>query len=210
MANICRIKMTHGGFREGAGRKRRSKNSVPHTSRPEFDGEYQPLHITLRMAKGVWNLRSQRGFKRVAHALRAEQQRAELRITHYSVQGNHIHMIAETPDRPTLSRRMQGFSIRLAKAINRMMGRPRGRVLRERYHVAVLRSSRRVFNTIRYVLLNHVHHYRADAEPDRFSSETRGLTHDACVWMLTTGWKRYGPIRGAPDPAPPTARRDRA
>lgn len=148
------------------------------------------------MAKGVWNLRSQRGFRRVAHALGAEQKRGELRITHYSVQGNHIHMIAEASDRASLARRMQGFSIRLAKALNKMMRR-RGPVLRERYHARVMRSSRQVFNTIRYVLLNHAHHYGHETIADRFSSETRGLTHAPCVWMLTTGWKRYGPIRSA-------------
>lgn len=195
---------SHGGRRAGAGRKRRSAETVPHARRPAFEGARQPLHITLRVAREVWNLRSQRGFRSVERALRAERARGALRVVHYSVQGNHLHMIVETADRETLGRRMQAFSIRFAKAVNRMMGRRRGRVIAERYHLHVLRSSREVFNAVRYVLFNHVKHVRDRIEVDPFSSAPMFLATipgeaDVCTttprtWLLRDGWKRYGPI----------------
>lgn len=179
---ICRIKMgrqlelpirTHGGKRRGAGRKPRSGATVPHTARPALT-EKLPVHVTLRVTREVWNLRSQRAFAHVEHALNEERRRGALRIAHYSVQGNHLHLIAETDDRPTLSRRVQGLTIRLAKALNRMMRRPRGRVFAERYHLHVLRTPREVKNALRYVLLNHVKHSaqtgRVGMTMDPFSS----------------------------------------
>jgi len=147
----------HGGARRGAGRKKRSEETVPHAARPAVDGAH-PLHITIRIARGVWNLRSQRGFRAVRDALEQEKKRGALRIVEYSVQGNHLHVIAETADRRTLTRRMQGLGVRLARSVNDMMGRKRGRVIAERYHLHVLRTPREVRNAVRYVVLNHVKH----------------------------------------------------
>jgi putative transposase len=60
-------------------------------------------------------------------------------VAHFSVQGNHIHLIVEAHDNRALSEGVQGLLVRLAKGLNRMMGR-HGRVLSERYHAHVLRS----------------------------------------------------------------------
>lgn len=147
----------HGGKRAGAGRKKRSLETVPHTARPVVDGDH-PLHITIRVARGVWNLRSQRGHRAVKDALFQERRRGALRIVHYSVQGNHLHLVAEAEDRRTLTRRMQGFGARFARSVNQMMGRKRGQVIAERYHLHVLRTAREVRNAVRYVLLNHLKH----------------------------------------------------
>jgi len=206
----------HGGARAGAGRKKRSEETVPHTARPAVDGEH-PLHITIRIARGVWNLRSQRGFRAVRDALEQEKKRGQLRIVEYSVQGDHLHVIAETADRVTLTRRMQGFGVRFARSVNAMMGRKRGPVIAERYHLHVLRTPREVRNAIRYVLLNHVKHRMLTARDgivvDPFSSgpwfagwgENARRARwsvvtgppplsEARSWLLKTGWRRGGPI----------------
>lgn len=202
----------HGGARRGAGRPRRSHETVAHTVRPTIDGNHA-LHVTIRLARGVWNLRSQRGLRAVKDALIQEQRRGELRIVHYSVQGNHLHLIAEAADRETLTRRMQGFGARLARSVNAMMGRKRGRVIGERYHLHVLRTPRETRNAIRYVLLNHAKHsaqagregavvdpystgpwfahWPADVKRARWSAITGPPpVSEATCWLLTTGWKR--------------------
>jgi len=204
----------HGGKRAGAGRKRRSEETVPHAARPVVDGDH-PLHITVRVARGVWNLRSQRGLRAVKDALAQEAKRGALRIVHYSVQGNHLHLIAEAGSRVTLTRRMQGFGVRFARSVNAMMGRKRGRVAAERYHLHVLRSPREVRNAIRYVLLNHVKHSaqagRIGITVDPFSSgpwfaywpaNVQRVSWSALTgppplsapdsWLLRTGWRRAG------------------
>src|SRR5262245_29280026 len=116
-----------GGPRAGAGRKRKTRE-LPHRARERFAGRRTPVHVTVRLATGVWNLRSQRGYRCVERALAVERAVGALRIVHYAVLGNHLHLLAEAADAPTLGRRMRAFSVRLAKRINRMMGRPRGRV----------------------------------------------------------------------------------
>jgi len=206
----------HGGRRAGAGRKKRSHETVPHVARPLVDGDH-PLHITVRVARGVWNLRSQRGYRAVKDALAQEAKRGALRVVHFSVQGNHLHLIAEASDRVTLTRRMQGFGVRFARSVNAMMGRKRGRVSAERYHLHVLRSPREVRNAIRYVLLNHVKHSaqagRVGITVDPFSSgpwfphwpETvPRVTWSVSTgppplslptsWLLRSGWRRAGAI----------------
>lgn len=147
----------HGGKRTGAGRPRTSRQ-VSHRTRPWFDGAEQPVHITVRMAKGVWNLRSERGFRCVELTLEHERDVGELRVVHFSVQGNHIHLVAEADDPRVLSRSMQRFGIRLARRLNAMMGRRRGRVVGDRYFARALTSRRDGHRVIRYVLLNHLHH----------------------------------------------------
>lgn len=176
----------HGGARKGAGRKRRSDASVPHAARPSFDGTRHPLHVTLRVRRDVWHLRSQRAYRHVREALHVERQRGELRVVHYSVQGNHMHLIVEAEGKTALSHRVQGFAIRLARGLNRMMKRPRGRVFAERYHLHVLRTRSEVRNAVRYVLGNHVKHSAGAGKlgiaADPFSSIQPA--DDAATWLL--------------------------
>jgi REP element-mobilizing transposase RayT len=59
-----------------------------------------------------------------------------MRLIEFSVMGNHLHLIVESDD----SRAMQGRNIRIAKALNRMMG-PKGRVFADRFHSSLLTKS---------------------------------------------------------------------
>jgi len=40
------------------------------------------------------------------------------RLVHFSVQGNHIHLIVEAPDAVSLGRAMKGLEVRMARALN--------------------------------------------------------------------------------------------
>jgi REP element-mobilizing transposase RayT len=147
---------TWGGARLGAGRKPAGKRAgVPHRSREPF--ERLPVHVTFRMAQNVYNLRSQRSFNALKMAFRGAADRFGVRIVHFSVQGNHMHVIVEADDRPSLYRAMKGLSVRIARRMNTMMGR-KGRVLGDRYHTHVLRTKREVRNAVVYVRENHRKH----------------------------------------------------
>jgi hypothetical protein len=54
-------------------------------------------------------------------------------VVHYSIQSDHIHLIVEAESRERLIRGALGLAIRLARAINRVLGRC-GRVWGDRYH----------------------------------------------------------------------------
>lgn len=146
-----------GGRRAGAGRPAaREHAALPHAAREEVRAG-QPVHVTLRFTDAVWNLRSERSFVVVHGALTAARTRRDTRITHFSIQGNHVHLIVEAAGTAALSNAVRSLSIRLAKRLNRMMGR-QGPVFEDRFHAHVLRTPAEVRNALRYVVGNFASH----------------------------------------------------
>ncbi|MEI6225189.1 MAG: hypothetical protein WCS72_10570, partial [Deltaproteobacteria bacterium] len=129
---------SRGGRRPGAGRKpKRGEPELPHVARPRLS-RHHPVHVTLRLRPHVWSLRSQRGMAVVEAALRGAVDRPDFRVTHFSAQGNHVHLVVEAGGTDALTSGMKAISIRLAKGMNRLMG-TRGPVLADRYHAHLLR-----------------------------------------------------------------------
>ena len=151
---------TRGGARAGAGRPPKGKSAgVSHLRRPSLS-QHHPLHVTLRLRSGVPSLRTQALFVGVRRALAQGQQRFGFRLVHFSVQSNHLHLIAEAADRRALSRGVQGLSVRVARAVNARLER-KGRLFADRYHARALTSPRTVRYALRYVLLNARRHQHA-------------------------------------------------
>ncbi|MGZ3456265.1 MAG: transposase, partial [Polyangiales bacterium] len=141
-------------------------------------------------------------------ALEVAQVRVGFRVVHYSVQGNHVHLIVEGDDRRSLSNGMRALLISLARRLNRLMG-VRGSRFEDRYHERVLGSPSQVRNTLKYVLENHAHHvrgavvdefssgpwfphWRADVRMPRFLPCTGPPTSPPESWVLKGGWRRAG------------------
>jgi hypothetical protein len=76
-----------------------------------------------------------------------------MRIVHFSIQTNHVHLIVEAKSTEALSRGMQGLLIRLAKRVNGYLGRT-GKLFPDRYHAEVLSTPTQVRHALRYVLNN--------------------------------------------------------
>jgi hypothetical protein len=130
-----------------------------------------------------------------------------MRLVHFSVQGNHIHLLIEAADNDALARGVQGLAIRIARALNRLMGR-RGSVFEDHYHSRVLRTPTEAARALAYVLGNFEHHAAqwgrsvGDGEPDPFSSAAHRaaeppLVSEARTWLLNVGWFRGAPGRAA-------------
>jgi len=132
---------------------------VTHAIRPALAARF-PVHVTLRVLPHVWNLRSRRTFRVLGAALSRGGHRFGMRICEFSIQGNHLHLVAEATDARALSRGMQGLSIRIAKRLNGMMKRG-GKVLADRFHQRILRTPTEVKRVVRYVRSNRdVHRQR--------------------------------------------------
>jgi REP element-mobilizing transposase RayT len=197
---------THGGKRAGAGRpKDATRNLLPHARRPVVTSE-TPVHVTLRVRPDVWNLRSKRAFRVLSKALEAARAWKSARVVHYSVQGNHVHLVAEASDRKVLSRRIQGLEVRIARAMNKLMDR-RGAVFADRYHARALGTPLEVRRVIEYVLKNRRHHlgpraaafdpYSSAAWFDGWTSapttdDRESLVREPRSWLLRVGWRRHG------------------
>jgi len=184
----------HGGRRSGAGRKPNGvRPLVSHLARQHFD-KITPVHVTLRIRGDVPSLRSSRRFTKIRECFVAARGRFGLRLVEFSVLGNHLHLIVEADDSAALSTGMQGLSIRVAKAVNRMLERT-GHVFADHYHSRLLKTPTELTRAIRYVIENARHHY-GERGADFFSSRGR----DALValvrpigWLLRLGWSRAGP-----------------
>ncbi len=122
------------------------------------------MHVTLKIVRGVPSLRERALFGRVRTALALARERFGFRLIHFSVQRNHLHLIAEAADRRALSRGVQGLTIRVARAVNHGVGR-KGRLFADRYHARALKTPRACSVALRYVLLNARKHAGAPAAP---------------------------------------------
>ena len=147
-----------GGRRPGAGRPKGRRPNVPHLRRASFPGRF-PLHVTMKVRPEVGDLRTEKRFLRMKRAFFFACDRFGVRLLHFSVQGNHLHLIVEAPDRDALTQAMQGLAIRLARGVNRASSR-KGRVFADRYHSRILKTPAEVRNAVHYVLHNRQKHQR--------------------------------------------------
>jgi REP element-mobilizing transposase RayT len=216
---------THGGARKGAGRKRSlpGKPRVSHKSR-ELTKERFPVHVTVRMRPGIARLRNYVLCPVLRRAFVHGCKKDSFRICQFSIQGNHIHLMCEAADNDALARGIQGWSVRVARGLNRKLGR-KGSVFADRYHVEIIKTPRQCRSTLCYVLQNaRRHHERIDPAfhgIDPFSSawwfdgwrnngwrdglpppEARTVAEPQ-TWLLRVGWRRHGLL--AIDEVPPAA-----
>jgi len=148
---------THGGKRPGAGRKRQSaRPNVAHRPRPEIS-KHEPLNLTMRLHRLIKTLRNERAIALVYRCLAAGADRFQGRVIHFSVQRDHIHLVAEAENKESLTRFMKGLSGRIAKRLNKFLNR-RGQVISDRYHATALTCPTQVKSAIAYVLNNYRHH----------------------------------------------------
>jgi len=199
---------TWGGRRDGAGRKPTPdrRPGVPHRARPIHHPAH-PVHVTLRTVPALQCLRARRVFPAISRSLAAASH-GHFRIIEFSVQTNHIHLLVEADDTRALSSGVRGLAIRLARAINRVLGR-RGAVFGDRYHARALTTPRAVRHAIVYVLTNRRKHHGAECGLDPCSSAPwfRGWAMPvradvgnppvvgARTWLAGVGWRRHGLLR---------------
>jgi len=203
-----------GGSRPGAGRKPAPDARTLHRPRERLDAQ-QACHVTLKVRPEVPSLRSVRLVRELERSFARLRKRRDFRLVHYSLQGNHAHLIVEARDPEALGRGMKALGARLARAVNRTFRR-RGPVLADRYHLRVLRTPREVRSTLAYVLLNARRHARKASGVCRCDPASSGRWFDgwrrwpeagllqaglrsppvarARSWLLRAGWRRHGLI----------------
>jgi putative transposase len=194
-----------GGARPRAGRPRlherpglRGKEQ-PHRPRRAFNS-CRAVHVTQRVRPDVGYLRKQGPAQVLVGAFRDAARGGSMRIAHYSIQGNHLHLIVEAHDSAALSSGMQGLSIRVAKRLNARLCRT-GPVFVERYHAHVLESRRAVANAIRYVTGNYRHHTLEHVPSDfhdPLATDPLRPLDPPKLWLLGIGWQLEPARKTAP------------
>lgn len=153
-------KGSRGGRRPGSGRKRLHSKGVAHRVREKVSHR-TPLHINFKYKTLIRNKLCLKLLKRAIMNARSHG----LRIVHFSLQSNHVHLIIETENNSILSKGMRSLTVTFAKGIKK------GKVQLERYHLHVLRSIAEAKNATRYVLFNKQKHEKGTySKIDEYSS----------------------------------------
>lgn len=211
-----------GGRRPGAGRKPGLRPRVPHLRRASFAAS-TPCHVTLRARRDLPSLRNPRLVREIERSFRAACEGRRFQLVHYSIQRDHLHLLVEADGLAALARGMMSIGARVARAVNRALGR-RGAVLADRYHHRLLRTPREVRNALAYVLSNFRKHAASFLGPHRdvgtridpassgrwFAGWTsapdppveRAPVAPARTWLLRVGWWRHGRIDPGEVPGP--------
>ena len=89
--------------RRRGGRPKKRWAGVPHLVRPALAHRF-PVHVTMRVRRGVGFLRTRQCFSALKRAFFAGGRRERFRLVGYSVQADHLHFLVEGADREALLR----------------------------------------------------------------------------------------------------------
>lgn len=154
------FKGKRGGRRPGAGRKRIHSKGVAHRKREKVSYQ-KALHINFKLKTFIRNKSCLKLLKRAI----VNARRHGLRVAHFSLQSNHVHLILEASNNKILTKGMRSLTITFAKGLRK------GKVQLERYHLHVLKSLRETKNAVHYVLFNQQKHLDLKkAYVDKYSS----------------------------------------
>ena len=182
-----------GKRRKRPGPKTSGLAGVPHSTRPAH-ARWDPVHVTLRGAKGLPSFRQQVMYLSFESAFRRTR-RPDFRIVEYSVQNDHVHLVVEAEDKNALACGMKSFTVRANRLFNVASGRRRGKLWQGRYHRTVLTTPRQVRNALVYCL-NNARKHRVLTNPCLFI--------DPCStarWF--SGWSLARTMREGPSPTEP-------
>ena len=130
------------------GRKPRPERAgfLPHVARPEHEGRH-PVHVSMKRARLAPSLRSQRLLSLLVAHFAAAVKRG-IKVLHFSIQHDHLHLLIEGKDKKELARGLQLLFSRIAFAVNRVAHR-HGSLFRERHHRRALTTPTEVFPFLR-------------------------------------------------------------
>ncbi len=158
--NLNIYRGNRGGRRPYCGRKRIHSKGVAHRTREKVS-DRTPMHINFKYRTQIKTKFCLRLLKRAILNAR----RHGLRVNHYSLQSNHIHLIVEAETNQILTKGMRSLTVTFAKGLQQ------GKIQVERYHLHVLRAVREIKNAILYVLFNQQKHEKGKfSRIDEYSS----------------------------------------
>lgn len=150
-----------------AGRPSTVDRGIRHISR---DRLYRPtsLHLTIKVRENKADIKTKKILKALHHAIKRARLK-ELKIIHYTLEHNHLHLLVEASDNLILHKGMQALGITLSKAINKIK-KLKGGVYKHRYHFRKLNSRRELINVLYYIFKNGIKHKRTLSMIDPYNS----------------------------------------
>lgn len=136
-----------GGWRKNSGRPRLKSKGVSHGKR-ETVSPNTPLHINFKYSTFIQTDKVLSIMQKACfNALKFE-----FEVCYYSIQSNHIHLIAEAKDKDSLMKGMRSITNTMVKRIGK------GSIQIDRYHLHVLKSPKETYHALKYVINNEEKH----------------------------------------------------
>lgn len=168
---------------KGAGRPALVDKGIRHTTR-EVIKKKTALHLTIKVRPNKADIKSKAVLKALHHAIKRARLK-KLKIIHYTLEYNHLHLLVETSGNQALHSGMQALGISLSKAINRIKFCSGG-VYKHRYHLRVITSLRDYKNVLNYILNNGVKHKRTSSVLDPYNSKVVDQMNSADIKKIIT------------------------
>lgn len=149
------------------GRPKKHDAGIRHTSRPLLRRP-SSLHLTVKIKKNKADIKTKVVLSILKRAIMNARKRG-LRVVHYSLEYDHVHLLIEADNNRVLGKGMQAFGVTLAKAINRMR-RLKGEVYKHRYHFRQITNARDLKNVMKYIFNNGLKHKTAKSVVNPFNS----------------------------------------
>jgi REP element-mobilizing transposase RayT len=150
-----------------AGRPALHDPGIRHTERPIFTSP-SSLHLTVKILRAKANLKN----KMILSILKRSIMNARkmgLRVIHYSLEYDHVHLLIEAENNFILGKGMQAFGVTFSKALNRLR-KIKGSVYKHRYHFRKIVGARQLKNVMNYIFSNGLKHKTSKSLINPFNS----------------------------------------
>lgn len=152
---------------KNAGRPAIHDKGIRHIERPKYD-RATSFHLTIKVRANKADIQNKKILRALHHAIKRARLK-RLKVIHYALEFNHIHLLVESSGHEILHAGMQAFGISLAKAINRIK-KVRGTVYKHRYHLRQISNARQLKNVLHYIFRNGIKHKRCVSILDPYNS----------------------------------------
>jgi REP element-mobilizing transposase RayT len=153
--------------RKRAGRPAKNDPGIRHRSRMKIN-KPTSFHLTIKVRENKADIQSKKLLKALHHAI-GRARLKNLKVVHYTLEYNHVHLLVETNDHRILHAGMQALGISFSKAINKLKSY-KGSVYKHRYHQRRIGSARELKNVLLYIFNNGRKHKRTTRRIDPFNS----------------------------------------
>jgi len=152
---------------KGAGRPAVHDPGIRHTERPVLT-KSASLHLTVKIKRIKADLKNKSILSILKKAI-LNTRKQGLRVIHYSLEFDHVHLLIEAENNLILAKGMQSFGVTFSKAINRLR-KLKGGVYKHRYHFRRIVGARQLKNVLNYIFSNGVKHKTAKTIVNPYNS----------------------------------------
>lgn len=173
------------------GRKPKVDKGIRHTKRERFF-QNSSLHLTIKVRKTSAEIKS-KAILKILHYAIMRARRKGLKVIHYTLEHDHVHLLVEARNNRLLHKGMQSFGITFAKNINRIK-QGKGTVYKNRYHLRILKTAREVKTVMNYIFTNGIKHGRTSCAIDPYNSMIKEDLIPADIKLIRDRILKFSPF----------------